>query len=165
MRRWRACKLLKVLCWRIICAPCLAGYCCGPRILSQQIFVLALHETVTCQLMGKKHSRETQRAKWHSEKETQTWRLPWIHASFSPLWDMQQGASWISFFLMLTARVIYLAVEWVLLGAGHVPGLLLSLMVPWSGSGKDTHILFLIGIKFNGAGMMVCTCNPSTWLR
>lgn len=44
---WKACKLFRVLCWRVIWAPCLAG------ILAQQLFVLMQYGAVTCRLMGK----------------------------------------------------------------------------------------------------------------
>lgn len=72
---------------------------------------------------------------------------------------MQQGASWNFFFLLLRARFIYLAVEWVLLG--DVPGLLLSLVMQWARCGKGTHILSLIEFKFNGTGTMVYTWNST----
>lgn len=123
---WRACKLPRVLCWRVICA--LSGRNPGPA-------ALCFDAVWSCDMQfnwkkKKKQSREMQRAKWHCEKETQTWEAPWIHASSCQLWDMQQGTSWNLFFLMLRARFIYLAVEWALLG--DVPGLLLSLVMQWA---------------------------------
>lgn len=132
---WRACKLSRVLCWRVIWAPCLAG------ILAQQLFVLTQYGAVTCRLMGKNKVERCRELSDIVRRTHSLERLPWIYASSCQLWDMQQGASWNFFFLLLRARFIYLAAEWVLLG--DVAGLLLSLVMQWARCGKDTHILSL----------------------